>query len=199
MSMSSQAQGGPRWRNGPFQGRERDPDTPSPGPPPGHARSKSSIMQAPISPAGPLGHVRNQSVSDLRPSGLGRSDSRRNGSTRGGAFAGTFAPQFIKPENMNGTNGDVRVVEGENDLSGKRYIWMRDDEKAFVKGWVLEELPDGMLRAQCEDGSVSSELRTHTKWRADMQCSNETLQPTASTRSTRPSSTKQTTWPNSHI
>jgi hypothetical protein len=100
---------------------------------------------------------------------------------------------------MDGTNGDVRVVEGENDLSGKRYIWMRDDEKAFVKGWVLEELPDGMLRAQCEDGSVSSELRTHTKWRADMQCSNETLQPTASTRSTRPSSTKQTTWPNSHI
>lgn len=153
--MSSQAQGGPRWRNGPFQGRERDPDTPSPGPPPGHARSKSSIMQ-PLSPGAPLGHVRNQSVSDLRSGGLGRSDSRRNGSIRGGASPGTFAPQFIKPENMDGANGDVRVVEGENDLSGKRYVWMRDDEKAFVKGWVVEELPDGMLRAQCEDGSVSN-------------------------------------------
>ena len=57
---------------------------------------------------------------------------------------------------MDGANGDVRVVEGENDLSGKRYVWMRDDEKAFVKGWVVEELPDGMLRAQCEDGSVSN-------------------------------------------
>jgi myosin protein heavy chain len=107
--------------------------------------------------------VRNQSVSDLRSSGLGRSDSRRNGSIRGGASAGTFAPQFIKPENMDGTNGDVRVVEGENDLSGKRYIWMRDDEKAFVKGWVLEELPDGMLRAQCEDGSVSSGPQAFTE------------------------------------
>ena len=154
--MSSQAQGGPRWRNGPFQGRERDPDTPSPGPPPGHARSKSSIMQAPLSPGAPLGHVRNQSVSDLRSGALGRSDSRRNGSIRGGASPGTFAPQFIKPENMDGANGDVRVVEGENDLSGKRYVWMRDDEKAFVKGWVVEELSDGMLRAQCEDGSVSN-------------------------------------------
>lgn len=62
---------------------------------------------------------------------------------------------------MDGANGDVRVAEGENDLSGKRYIWMRDDEKAFVKGWVLEELPDGMLRAQCEDGTVSSQLDSH--------------------------------------
>jgi len=33
---------------------------------------------------------------------------------------------------------------------------MRDDEKAFVKGWVLEELSDGMLKVQCEDGSVSN-------------------------------------------
>lgn len=56
---------------------------------------------------------------------------------------------------MDGSSGDVHVVEGENDLSGKRYVWMRDEEKAFVKGWVVEELPDGMLRAQCEDGSVS--------------------------------------------
>ena len=63
---------------------------------------------------------------------------------------------------MDGANGDVRVVEGENDLSGKRYVWMRDDEKAFVKGWVVEELPDGMLRAQCEDGSVSDGMHSDT-------------------------------------
>jgi hypothetical protein len=74
---------------------------------------------------------------------------------------------------MDGANGDVRVVEGENDLSGKRYVWMRDDEKAFVKGWVVEELPDGMLRVQCDDNSVSNRFyatwyRTH----ADMACSN---------------------------
>jgi myosin protein heavy chain len=74
---------------------------------------------------------------------------------RGGVSSGTFAPQFIKPENIDGTTEDVHVVEGENDLSGKRYIWMRDDDKAFVKGWVVEELPGGILKAQCEDGSVS--------------------------------------------
>ena len=61
---------------------------------------------------------------------------------------------------MDGANGDVRVVEGENDLSGKRYVWMRDDEKAFVKGWVVEELPGGMLKAQLEDGSVSATVAT---------------------------------------
>lgn len=198
--MSSQAQGGPRWRNGPFQGREREPDTPSPGPPPGHARSKSSIMQTPLSPSAPLGHARNHSLQKFGSpnGGLGRTNSRRTGSARGGASAGTFAPQFIKPENMDGAAGDVRVVEGENDLSGKRYIWMRDDEKAFVKGWVVEELPGGMLKAQCEDGTVSSGRRLVLTPDADSTQSNAMYPPTASTRSIRPSSTRPTTWPNSH-
>ena len=102
----------------------------------------------------PLGHVRNQSVSDLRPSGLARSDSRRLGSARGGPPAGTFAPQFIKQEGLDGAADRVRGIEGENDFSGKRYVWVRDDEKTFVKGWVMDELSDGMLRIQCDDGSV---------------------------------------------
>ena len=85
-----------------------------------------------------------------------RSDSRRLGSVRGGVPAGTFAPQFIKQEGLDGAADRVRGVEGENDFSGKRYVWLRDDENAFVKGWVMEELPDGMLRVQCDDGSVSA-------------------------------------------
>lgn len=44
-------------------------------------------------------------------------------------------------------------IEGENDFSGKRYVWLADAEKAFVRGWVVEELEDGLLQVQCDDGS----------------------------------------------
>lgn len=150
--MSSQAQNGPRWRSSPFG---RTADTPSPGPPPGHARSKSSIMQSPIASPTSGGHARNQSLSDLRPPGLGRSDSRRlrAGSIRNSTPGGTFAPGFIKQEGLDGAEERVRGIEGENDFSGKRYVWLRDPETAFVRGWVIEELPDNMLRVQCDDGS----------------------------------------------
>lgn len=190
--MSSQAQNGPRWRNSPFGGR--DADTPSPGPPPGHARSKSSIMQSPSSPNMPLGHVRNQSASDLRPSGLARSDSRRLGSARGGVGAGTFAPQFIKQENLDGAADRVRGIEGENDFSGKRYVWLRDDVNAFVKGWVMDELPESMLRIQCDDGSVCIRVESLELTNTDRVCSNDKFRPTASTKLIQRSSTRPTIW-----
>jgi len=129
--------------------------TPSPGPPPGHARSKSSIMlQSPTSPPIPSGHARNQSVSDL-VSGLNTSDSRRprGGSIRNSTPGGTFAPQFIRVEGLDGAEDKVRGIEGENDFSGKRYVWVQDPKTAFVRGWVVEDLPDGLLRVQCDDGS----------------------------------------------
>ncbi|QIW94525.1 hypothetical protein AMS68_000043 [Peltaster fructicola] len=135
----------PRW-----QGAARVTDTPSPGPPPGHARSKSSIMQPMAST--PVSHARNQSSSDVRGS-LTRSDSRRNNPVRSGTPTGTFAPQFIKQEGLDGSTDRIRGIEGENDFSGKRYVWVRDDENAFVKAWVVEDLNDDMLRVQCENGS----------------------------------------------
>lgn len=49
----------------------------------------------------------------------------------------------------------VRGIEGENDFSGKRYVWLRDSKLAFVKGWVVEELEEGRILVQCDDGSVS--------------------------------------------
>ena len=154
--MSAQAQNGPRWRNSPFG---RDQGSPSPGPPPGHARSKSSIMQSPVSPVSPLAHSRNQSLTDLGMAGLSRSDSQRlrSGSVRSNTPGGTFAPKFIKTEGLDGTEERVRGIEGENDLTGKRYVWLRHSEKAFVKGEVLEELQNGALRIQCDDGSLREE------------------------------------------
>lgn len=49
----------------------------------------------------------------------------------------------------------VRGIEGENDFSGKRYVWLKDPQTAFVKGWVVEEFGGGRLLVQCDDGSVS--------------------------------------------
>lgn len=48
----------------------------------------------------------------------------------------------------------IRGIEGENDFSGKRYVWLKDPEKAFVRGWVVEEMDHGQLLVQCDDGSV---------------------------------------------
>ena len=45
------------------------------------------------------------------------------------------------------------IVEGENDFSGKRYVWLHDPKNAFVRGWVVEEVPGGKLLVQCDDGT----------------------------------------------
>jgi myosin heavy chain 9/10/11/14 len=69
--------------------------------------------------------------------------------------AGTFAPRFIKSEEdyHNGVER-VRGIEGENDFSGKRYVWIKDPTAAFVRAWVVQELEDGKLLVQCDDCSV---------------------------------------------
>ena len=50
----------------------------------------------------------------------------------------------------------VRGIEGENDFSGKRYVWLKDPNTALVKGWVVEDLDGNQILVQCDDGSVSS-------------------------------------------
>lgn len=55
----------------------------------------------------------------------------------------------------------MRGIEGENDFSGKRYVWLRDADAAFIRGWVVEELDGGRLLVQCDDGNVS-EMRQPT-------------------------------------
>ncbi|MBE3043564.1 hypothetical protein IMZ48_13535 [Candidatus Bathyarchaeota archaeon] len=81
-----------------------------------------------------------------------RSDSRS-----GAPVSNTFAPSFIKSDSIR-TNGDnvdaVDGIEGENDFSGKRYVWLRDPKTAFVKGWIVEELEGDQILVQCDDGSV---------------------------------------------
>jgi myosin protein heavy chain len=52
----------------------------------------------------------------------------------------------------------VRSIEGENDFSGKRYVWLNDPNTAFIKGWIVEELDNNQILVQCEDGSVCISL-----------------------------------------
>jgi len=157
--MAAQAQTGPRWRNTPF---EKGAATTSPGPPPGHVRSRSTILSPIMAPTPAVNHVRHQSFAELGLGSLERKDSKRisvpaRGST---ANAGTFAPKFIKPESLDGAAERVGGIEGENDFSGKRYVWVKDPEVAFVRGWVVEDLPNARLLVQCDDGSVSAILST---------------------------------------
>jgi myosin protein heavy chain len=105
-----------------------------------------------MSPPASNGHARPQSFAELGFGTLERGISRR-GSLRPPA-PGTFAPKFIKAEGLDGAEEKVGGIEGENDFSGKRYVWVKDAEQAFVRGWVVEDLIDGQLRVQCDDGSV---------------------------------------------
>jgi myosin protein heavy chain len=100
-----------------------------------------------------MGHVRNPSLSQLSGAGLNRSDSARfrSNSTRNSTPAGTFAPPFIADDSEDAP--EVRGIEGENDFSGKRYVWLRDPKTAFVRGWVVEELEEGQILVQCDDGT----------------------------------------------
>lgn len=101
-----------------------------------------------------MAHARNKSLTQLSSPPLGRSDSARlrSNSHRNSTPTGTFAPRFIseddqEPPRLGG------IVEGENDFSGKRYVWLRDPTSAFVRGWVVQDLADGRLLVQCDNGT----------------------------------------------
>jgi myosin heavy chain 9/10/11/14 len=124
-------------------------------------RPKSAVFASP-SPLSSVTtsptHNRNDSVAsiaaNLAPAtGVG-SRHHRSDSKSSGPNSSTFAPSFIKTEDLRRSIDVVRGIEGENDFSGKRYVWLRDPQAAFVKGWVVEDMPGGRILVQCDDGSV---------------------------------------------
>ncbi|KAI5294749.1 hypothetical protein KEM52_003293 [Ascosphaera acerosa] len=92
---------------------------------------------------------------------LSSSANRHSGVAGAGAGAGpgasssnTFAPKFIKDEEVRRAADSLHSQEGDNDFSGRRYVWLRDTEHAFVRGEVLEEATEaGQLLVLCDDGS----------------------------------------------
>lgn len=118
-------------------------------------RPKSAIITPSNGLDSAKGHLRNSSVSQISPTLSPVSANReRSNSARKDASSGTFAPSFIKSEEMRRGGDQIRGLEGENDFSGNKYVWLRDPQKAFVRGLVLEELEGGRLLVQSDDGDV---------------------------------------------
>lgn len=153
--MSFYANGSAQKRNNPFT------RTGSPSPAPGSSgRPKSGLYNSPSSlpqhSNSPL-HNRSQSAVSAGANGLptlGTPRNDRRDSRAGTPTSNTFAPSFIKSDEMKRDAEVVRGIEGENDFSGKRYVWLKDPQEAFIKGWVIEETGANIV-VQTEDGRVS--------------------------------------------
>lgn len=151
-------------RNSPFMRQSA-----SPSPVPANNRSKSALFQSPLSPPSASltptppshghghGHTRGKSVGGLS-TGEARPGHARNLSKGDTPQSSTFAPSFIKSDDIKRKTDVVEGIEGENDFSGKRYVWLKDPQTAFVKGWVVEDLGGNRILVQCDDGSVSSSI-----------------------------------------
>ncbi|KAH0556592.1 hypothetical protein GP486_005560 [Trichoglossum hirsutum] len=141
----------PSWRNNPFS---RNSPSPSPSSAVGGSmRPRSAIYSSPLTP--PAAHARGQSFSTLGPPSATATipRGRQRADSKATPLSNTFAPDFIKQEEKQRAADQIRSIEGENDFSGKRYVWAKDPVAAFVKGWVVEETSDGRLLIQCDDGS----------------------------------------------
>lgn len=124
------------------------------------SRPKSAVFSTPSplsSTTPPPSHGRNRSVvalaANLAPPNNAPPRHQRSDSKSSQPTSSTFAPSFIKAEDLRSTDV-VKGIEGENDFSGRRYVWLKDPQAAFVKGWVVEDLAGGRILVQCDDGSV---------------------------------------------
>ncbi|KAJ5104936.1 Myosin tail [Penicillium alfredii] len=144
--LPSQLNGSPKRAN-PFAR-----SSPSPAPQSQQGRPKSAIITSSNGLESTKGHARNSSVSQLSHT-LSPATRERSNSARNNASSGTFAPGFIKSEELRRGADQIRGLEGDNDFSGNKYVWLRDPQKAFIRGLVLEELEGGRLFVQSEDGN----------------------------------------------
>lgn len=172
--------------------------------PNGANRPASMFVSGPVA-----SHSRSGSKTTIPHGAPTRVDSaRRPSHTRpSNQQFGTFAPKFIQDSAPDTPDEDQVVgIEGENDFSGKRYVWLPDPEKAFIKGWIIDDLDDGTVNIETEDGkvcwrdflrivvlnaiSVSFFLIAHHYHHSAIMS-----MPRPSTRSIRPSSTRPVIWP----
>ena len=150
--LPSQLNGSPKRAN-PFSRASPSP-TPSPSPQTRTVRPKSAVVTSSQKFEEARGQFRN-SISQSPSSLVVRTTNRqRSGSIRNDVASGTFAPDFIKSEELRRGADQIRGQEGDNDFSGNKYVWLRDSEKAFVRGLVLEEQEGGRLLVQTDDGEV---------------------------------------------
>ena len=157
--MAFNANGSAQRRNNPFSRT----GSPSAAPTPGN-RPKSDLFSSPAPHPGtatPTSHGRAQSGSSFGATLVAPGSAPRHhraDSKSGTPTSNTFAPSFIKTDEVRRPQDAVKGIEGENDFSGKRYVWLKDPQQAFIKAWVVEDLKDGRIRVQTDDGTVSGPL-----------------------------------------
>lgn len=175
-----------------------------------NSRPKSALFGSPLSPLSTSSpptssHVRGKSSgTGLAGLGLSSGSDFKPGHVRAISkgdtpHSNTFAPSFIKTDEVRRGSDTVDGIEGENDFSGKRYVWLKDPQTAFVKGWIVEDLGGNRILVQCDDGSVgfTKTLKLVEGWAVLIwRFSNEKSTPRAPTRSILRNSTRRTTWPN---
>jgi myosin protein heavy chain len=155
---------------------------------------QSSGIESPP-PTHSVSHTRNQSYSPVTTSTLGKGPvhtRQRSESKISAIKSNTFAPSFIKTDESQ-ERTKVDGIEGENDFSGKRYVWLKDPGSAFVRGWIVEELEGGQILVQCDDGSVRPATISLPSLANAIRSNGRSMARTL-TKSTPRNSTKQTTW-----
>src|SRR5256714_10061440 len=150
--MTASAVNGFSQRNSPFSRNSlSSPPSPSSMPPPSQHAGSGRPYSA--GSATTFGHNRHQSFSPHGSVPLMPSHARSLSTSNRNTSSSTFAPQFIKSADGRDAEPKVKGIEGENDFSGKRYVWIKDSEKAFVRGWIVEDLGNGQVLVQQDDGT----------------------------------------------
>lgn len=67
--------------------------------------------------------------------------------------SGTFTPTYLRPEALE-KHQTPDQLDGEGDFSGKRYVWVIDQDKTFVRGEIVQMLDDGKVVVMCDDDTV---------------------------------------------
>jgi len=62
---------------------------------------------------------------------------------------GTFTSKFINALSAK-NSGSTESARDLAEFSGKRWVWLKDDRLAFVKGWVTED-NGATLQVRCDD------------------------------------------------
>jgi myosin heavy chain 9/10/11/14 len=161
-------------------------------------RPKSAIISSPFSTSQNQGHSRHQSYSSLATVAAPNNGGIRKRSKTGLSMSSTFAPSFIKTEDLRRGSEIVNGIEGENDFSGKRYVWVKDPVAAFVKGWIVDDLGNNQILVQCDDGSVCTPLGSSLNNYLHSHSSAKST-PIQLTRSILQNSTRLRIWRSSHI
>ena len=103
---------------------------------------------------GPALLRQHKSISTTHSPKLSRNESISSGTT------GTFTQKFINDlaitEKPNASDSARDLAE----FSGKRWVWVKDEKLAFVKGYITEDNGD-VFQVRCDNESTDRVVNSH--------------------------------------